>query len=206
MRRVPRSRVRLWPLSSFTPNPTTDLFMDAGDRINLALRDSADGLVVGLHDLTSGQSGSMTASVANGFAQVNFDPTAAACTQKPYAFHPMYATSGEHTRVPWAAHSYNVSYADEIGHFELCSHANVHGKCVNPTLGDNNKKDGDDARCFNADESLRILDRYRIDVVLWDRTLPLVTLLRADGRWRQVYRNQDWVVLQRTTNSPRLGG
>ena len=54
-------------------------------------------------------------------------------------------------------------------------------------------------------ESLRILDRYRIDVVLWDRTLPLVTLLRADGRWRQVYRHNEWVVLQRTTNSPRLG-
>ena len=142
--------------SSFNPNPSTDLFMDAGDAINLSIHDSTDGLVVSLHDLTSGQSGSMTASVANGFAQVNYDPTAATCTQTPYAFHPMYATSGEHTRVPWAAHSYNVSFADEIGHFELCGHANIHGKCVNPTNGDNNKKDGDDSSCFNADESLLI--------------------------------------------------
>src|SRR6266550_4082938 len=100
-------------LSTFTPNPTSDLFMDAGDRINLSINDSSAGLVVGINDLTSGESGSMTASVANGFAQVNFDPTAATCTQTPYAFHPMYATSSEHTRVPWAAHSYNVSYADE---------------------------------------------------------------------------------------------
>ena len=99
----------------------------------------------------------MTASVANGFAQVNFDPTASTCTQTPYAFHPMYSTSSEHTRVPWAAHSYNVAFSDEIGHFEYCDHANVHGKCVNPTNGDNNKKDGDDISCFNADESLRIL-------------------------------------------------
>ena len=33
----------------------------------------------------------------------------------------MYATSSEHTRVPWAAHSYNVAFSDEIGHFEYCS-------------------------------------------------------------------------------------
>jgi len=33
----------------------------------------------------------------------------------------MYATSSEHTRVPWAAHSYNVSFSDEIGHFEYCN-------------------------------------------------------------------------------------
>ena len=143
-------------LATFTPNPDTDLFLDAGDQVNLSIHDSADGLVVALDDVTSGDSGSITASVANGFAQVNFDPTASTCTQTPYAFHPMYATSSEHTRVPWAAHSYNVSYADEIGHFEYCGHANVHGKCVNPADGDNNKKDGDDSGCFNPEASLRI--------------------------------------------------
>src|SRR4029078_2916085 len=117
---------------------------------------SADGLVTRIDDLTTGQSGSMTASVANGFAQVNYDPSAATCTQTPYAFHPMYATSSEHTRVPWAAHSYNVAFADEIGHFEYCGHANVHGKCVNPADGDNNKKDGDDSSCFNPEDSLLV--------------------------------------------------
>jgi hypothetical protein len=144
-------------LSTYTPNPTTDLFMDPGDAIDVSIHDSTAGLVVALDDLTSGQSGSITASVANGFAQVNFEPTAASCSQTPYAFHPMYSTSSEHTRVPWAAHSYNVAFADEIGHFEYCSHANTHGKCVNPADGANNKKDGDDAGCFNADESYRIL-------------------------------------------------
>ena len=144
---------------SFTPNPTTDLFMDPGDQLDISIHDSADGLVTSINDLTSGESGSMTASIANGFAQVNYDPTAATCTQTPYAFHPMYATSGEHTRVPWAAHSYNVAFADEIGHFEYCRNANPHGKCVVPggVEGEtNHKKDGDDSACFDADESLRI--------------------------------------------------
>src|SRR5436190_5810357 len=140
-------------LASFTPNPTTDLFMDAGDQINLSIHDSNAGLVVAINDVTSGGSGSMTASVANGFAQVNFDPTAATCSQTPYAFHPMYATSSEHTRVPWAAHSYNVAFSDEIGHFEYCGHANVHGKYVNPAPGDNHQKAADDPRCFNREAS-----------------------------------------------------
>ena len=142
-------------LGSFTPNPTTDLFMDAGDAIDLSIHDSADGLVVAIDDLTKGESGSMTASVANGFAQVNFQPTAATCSQTPYAFHPMYATSSEHTRVPWAAHSYNVAFSDEIGHFEYCAKANKNGGCIQPG-GSDKHKDGDDVGCFNAHESLLV--------------------------------------------------
>ena len=65
----------------------------------------------------------MTASIPNGFAQVKFDPGAATCTSVPYAFHPMYATSSEHTRIPWTAHSYNVAFSDEMGHFEYCNTA-----------------------------------------------------------------------------------
>jgi hypothetical protein len=142
-------------LATFTPDPTTDLFMDAGDELDISIHDSPAGLVTEIDDLTSGGSGSMTASIANGFAQVNYEPSAATCTQTPYAFHPMYATSSEHTRVPWAAHSYNVAFADEIGHFEYCDRANVHGKCVNPGLNDK-KKDADDQTCFNADASFLI--------------------------------------------------
>ena len=128
-------------LGSFTPNPTTDLFMCAGDRLNVSIHDSTAGLVTEIRDLTTGQTGSMTASAQNGFAQVNYQPTSASCTQTPYSFHPMYSTSSEHTRVPWAAHSYNVAFADEIGHFEYCNHANVKGTCVNPGVNDQ-KKDG----------------------------------------------------------------
>src|SRR5262249_20394202 len=136
-------------LDSFTPNPTTDLFMDAGDNLNISIHDSAAGLVTRIDDLTSGEHGSMTASVRNGVAQVNYEPNAATCSESPYAFHPMYSTSSEHTRVPWAAHSYNVAFSDEIGHFEYCDKANTKGTCVNPGV-DDTKTDGDDTQCFNA--------------------------------------------------------
>ena len=43
-----------------------------------------------------------------------------------------------------------------------------------------------------------VLDRYRIDVVLWQRDLPLVTLLRATDGWEQVRRDGEWVVYRRT--------
>jgi len=138
-------------LDSFTPNPSTDLFMNAGDQLDISIHDSADGLVTEIHDLTTGQSGSMTASVANGFAQVNYDPTATTCTQTPYAFRPMYATSSEHTRVPWAAHSYNVAFSDEIGHWEYCADVNTaDGTCNDPG------SDADDFFCLPASESLRV--------------------------------------------------
>jgi hypothetical protein len=63
----------------------------------------------------------MTASAANGFAQVKFAPTGTSCTALPYNFHPMYSTSTPQTRVTWAAHSYNVAFDSEIGHFQFCT-------------------------------------------------------------------------------------
>jgi hypothetical protein len=142
-------------LAAFTPDPSRDLFMAAGDRLDISIHDSPAGLVTRVDDLSTGQSGSMTASVANGFAQVNYDPTAAACTQSPYAFHPMYATSSEHTRVPWAAHSYNVAFSDEIGHFEYCSVVNPDGTCAE-SVNDPGGPDDDDVLCRGPEESLRI--------------------------------------------------
>jgi hypothetical protein len=86
----------------------------------VTVRDTEDGLLTMVQDLTTGQTGFMTASVANGFAQIAFDPEAKTCTSRPYAYHPMYATSNEHTRVPWAAHSFNGAFSDEIGHYNYC--------------------------------------------------------------------------------------
>jgi hypothetical protein len=94
--------------------------MNPGDSLVVTIRDTEDGLRTTVEDLTTGQTGFMTASVANGFAQIVFDPSAKTCTSKPYAYRPMYASSSEHTRVPWAAHSYNVAFSDEIGHFNYC--------------------------------------------------------------------------------------
>jgi hypothetical protein len=47
-------------------------------------------------------------------------------------------------------------------------------------------------------DALAILDRRRVDVVLWDKELPLATILGASSDWRRVHRQGDWVVYVRT--------
>jgi hypothetical protein len=139
--------------ATFTPDPSRDLFMNGGDRLTVDLHDSAQGLVVVIHDLTTGTSGMMTASAANGFGAVQWAPTGKSCTNVPYDFHPMYSTSSENTRVPWAAHSYNIAFSDEIGHFELCDKvATGSGKCAQPSSTDADAKnvDVDDDFCLPA--------------------------------------------------------
>ena len=44
--------------------------------------------------------------------------------------------------------------------------------------------------------SIEILDRWDADTVLWQKKLPLVTILAASG-WRETYSDKDWVVLER---------
>jgi hypothetical protein len=144
------------PYAAITPDPSKDLFMNSGDQLVVNMHDTAAGFQVVINDLTAGRTGSMTASTANGFAQLKFDPTATSCTSIPYAFHPMYATSSEHTRVPWAAHSYNVAFSDEIGHFEYCNAADVYGNCTSAGATDPGGVDSDDYGCFNASDSSRI--------------------------------------------------
>src|SRR5579864_5028956 len=96
----------------------------------------------------------MTASPANGFAEVNYQPTATTCSVTPYAFHPMYATSSPDTRVPWAAHSYNVAFSDEIGHFEYCNGVQpTNGQCHAAGVNDPSGLDADDAFCFSPSQS-----------------------------------------------------
>lgn len=158
-------------IETFTPDPTKDLFMNSGDRIQVTMHDTPEGLRADLVDLTTQQRGSMTASPANGFAQIKYDPSGTSCTPIPYAFHPMYSTSSEQTRVIWAAHTYNVAFTDEIGHWQSCNGAAVPATPFgvdasgNPiTCPDGNTEDdgepagsadpaGDDNFCFPASES-----------------------------------------------------
>ncbi len=143
--------------ATFTPDPARDLFMNSGDQLVLSLRDTPAGFRVDIADLTTGQHGSMTASVANQFGQVLFEPDSATCHSQPYAFHPMYGSSSEHTRVPWAAHTYNVSMSDEIGHFEYCDVVAPNGTCAVPGGADRGSApDSDDVGCFPASASLRV--------------------------------------------------
>ncbi len=153
---APASPVEATP-ATFTPNPTTDLFMNSGDTLVVDMHDTPAGFQVVIRDLTTGQSGSMTASIANHFGQVKYDPNGTGCTNIPYAFHPMYSTSSENTRVPWAAHSYNVAFSDEIGHFEYCSQVDAEGgNCTAPSATDPSGPDGDDQGCFSSALSLLV--------------------------------------------------
>ena len=43
---------------------------------------------------------------------------------------------------------------------------------------------------------MEILDRWNADTVLWQKKLPLVTILAASG-WQETYSDEDWVVLER---------
>ncbi len=141
--------------NTFTPNADT-LFYNPGDLLRIVLQDTSQGLKITITDLTTPQSGSMTASAANGFAQILFDPTGTSCDPTthnlPYDFHPMYATSSEHTRVPWAAHSYNIAFSDEIGHFEYCSTVSSEaGTCTSSGASDPPGPGRDENFCFDAD-------------------------------------------------------
>jgi hypothetical protein len=159
--------------ATFTPDPQKDLFMSSGDQLRVSLQDTPNGLQVVIRDLTSGQTGSMTASAANGFGQVQYDPTGTSCVNLPYDFHPMYSTSSPDTRVIWAAHTYNISFSDEIGHFENCNGPNpipatpfgvdASGNPISCPAGNSegfgsntSPTDGDDNFCFPGTEALRI--------------------------------------------------
>jgi hypothetical protein len=101
----------------------------------------------------------MIASAANGFGMVDFQPTGSSCINDPYSFHPMYSTSQVQsqsptgtngTRVPWAAHSYNIAFDSEIGHFDYCGNVQPHGTCSKSEGlgGDTEPSDKDDTGCF----------------------------------------------------------
>jgi len=156
-------------LATFTPS-SQDLFMNQGDHLKVAFGDTANGLKVTINDLSTGQSGSMTASKSNGFAMVKWDPNGTTCQAIPYNFHPMYSTSSTKTRVTWNAHAFNVGFDSEIGHFQFCTGpkpipATEFGLLPNgnPTVcpkGNNEGRglnatpaDGDDAFCFPGKEA-----------------------------------------------------
>lgn len=159
--------------ATFTPDRARDLFMRSGDNLKVSLHDTPGGVRAVIRDQTSGQTGSMTASAANGFGQVKFDPAGSSCVNIPYNFHPMYSTSSEQTRVIWAAHTTNISFTSEIGHFENCNGPNpipatpfgvdASGNPITCPAGNTegfgtaaSPTDGDDNFCFPGTEALRI--------------------------------------------------
>jgi hypothetical protein len=149
----------------FVPNLNRDFLMNPGDLLSLHMFDSAQGFRVDINDLTTHKSGQMTASAANGFGSVVFAPDATQCTVKLHDYHPMYSTATPATRNFNAAHTGNISFADEIGHFEYCGAVrnDALGTCDQPLGDDTNKPDnagpdpqGDDVFCLPAEASTRI--------------------------------------------------
>jgi hypothetical protein len=126
--------------SAVNPDFSRDLMMSPGDRITIHMYDTPAGYRADLTDNTTHQTGSMTASVANGFAHVLFEPNSSTCHSAPYAFHAEYSTANPRGNT-WSAHTYNVAFSDEIGHFEHCNGIDANGNCAvagsnDPTLDD----------------------------------------------------------------------
>lgn len=107
-------------LATLTPNSHT-LQMNPGDKITVRMFDAK---VPGGHaleaketDLTTGRSGYMIASAANGFMNTNpFD-----CTGTPFNFEPAYSSARAQNIIPWGIGPYMINNQFEIGHFEPCT-------------------------------------------------------------------------------------
>jgi hypothetical protein len=120
--------------ATFNPNAHT-LLMNQGDHLRITITDSSAGLVTRIEDLTTGQSGFMVASAANGFQ--NTDPDT--CAGQNFNFHPEFDTARFGNFVPWAVLQANVNFSMEIGHFEP---------------GADGDHDADDAPCFSGPDDL----------------------------------------------------
>jgi hypothetical protein len=114
--------------ATLTPNSHT-LLMNQGDHLRITLTDTASGLLARVEDLTTGQTGYMVASGANGFQNTDLNT----CAGTNYDFHPEYDTARYGNFVPWAALQANINVAVEIGHF---------------TPGAKGDGDSDDGPCF----------------------------------------------------------
>jgi hypothetical protein len=123
--------------ATYTPNEQT-LLLNQGDKLVITIHDTEQGVMTRIDDLTSGESGFMVASAANGFQTLNYKT----CAGAPLDFHPEFSTAKEGNYVPWAALQANVGFSAELGHFE------------NGLTGDG---DDDDPPCFAAEPGVRII-------------------------------------------------
>jgi hypothetical protein len=111
---------QLSDLSTVTPNAHT-LLMNPGDVIRLSLFNAkipgGHALEARETDFTTGQSGFMIASAANGFMNTN----PADCSGTPFNFQPQYSSARAQNIIPWGIGPYMINDQYEIGHFEPCT-------------------------------------------------------------------------------------
>ncbi len=113
-------------------SPTTGTFfgnkntlkMNPGDSVAVSVSNVPDkgspdigGLKAVVHDATTGQTGFIVASAANGFQNTSITN----CAGTPFSFHAEYSTAQQQNQVPWAALEGGVLMEQEIGHGEACS-------------------------------------------------------------------------------------
>jgi hypothetical protein len=107
---------QLTDASTFTPNGNT-LMINPGDTLVVSITDPPQGFTTTVRDLTTHQTGTMTASAANGFMNTSM----ADCSGTPFTFHAEYSTAEQQNQVPWAALEGGVLMEQEIGHGEVCN-------------------------------------------------------------------------------------
>jgi hypothetical protein len=100
--------------ATFTPDAHT-LLMNPGDELLILIKDTPDGLLTKIVDVSTGEEGYMVASAKNGFANTDINT----CATSPYNFHPEYDTAKPANINPWGALELNVNIAVETGHFEF---------------------------------------------------------------------------------------
>ena len=153
--------------AAVNPDTNKDLLMNPGDRILIHMHDTVAGLRIELIDLTTGRSGSMTASIANGFGHILYTPNSSTCQEAPYAFHPEYSTANPRGNT-WSVHTYNIAMSDEIGHFENCLAIDANGNCTSPG-GQDPSLDQDDTQCVpGADSTVVKINGCFFDDEDWD--------------------------------------
>ena len=107
---------QLADVSTFLPDNNT-LLINQGDVLEISITDPAQGFTTTIRDLTTHQTGYMTASAGNGFMNTNINT----CDGTPFTFHAEYSTAAPQNGVPWAALEGGVLMEQEIGHSEVCS-------------------------------------------------------------------------------------
>jgi hypothetical protein len=124
-------------LASSTPN-SESLLMNPGDRIHVHMYDApAPGggraFEAVVTDLSTGQTGWMQASAANGFMNTSI----VNCDGTPFNFEAEYNTAKPANVAPWGAGTENVSASFETGHWEPCTSLSNPGTLpVSATLSD----------------------------------------------------------------------
>ncbi|MGP0024596.1 MAG: hypothetical protein ACLPKE_14735, partial [Streptosporangiaceae bacterium] len=106
---------QLTDVSTFFPNRHT-LKINPGDVLAVSITDPRRGFTTTIRDLTTHQTGYMTASAANGFMNTSITN----CDGTPFTFHAEYNTAKIGNRVPWAALEGGVLMEQETGHSEAC--------------------------------------------------------------------------------------